>query len=91
MGDVKKPTRFQHQILKITCGDCSSRFMLKIERDLKIKDRRVFITKCFILDISDGLKQIISSDPIVKAKVWAERKGLIDSKPDNSVIETEMD
>jgi predicted metal-binding protein len=90
MGEVKKPTRYEHSIKKITCGDCGTRYLIKLERDKGIKDRRVFITNCYLLELSPQCRRAITKNPIMKAKVIAEKMGY-ETKPDNSLIETEMD
>lgn len=89
IGSIKKPTRFEHSITKLTCGDCDSRYMLKCERDRKVRDRKVFITNAYLLELSRPCRDIIKKDPMVKAR--ALKESVFGSRPDNSIVETEMD
>lgn len=93
-GSIKKPTRFEHRIVNVTCKACDSRYQLTCVRNLEVKDARVFDTFIDQIRIGRFAKEVISSRLDVKAKLAAAHvKNAIGIEPkvDNSVVQTSMD
>jgi hypothetical protein len=70
---VKKPTPMEPSISKLRCGQCGSRFLMSLVRDMERKDERIFKTHIEEVEITDTARDVVASNLAVKAKIMAAK------------------